>query len=42
MRDTTTTENVIIDVHMTTQDPESILEEIRSGLLTTPKTLPTK
>ena len=42
MRDTTTTDNVIIDVHMTTQDPESIREEIRSGLLATPKTLPTK
>lgn len=34
--------NVIIDVHVHTQDPEVIKEEIRAGLLSTPKKLPTK
>lgn len=34
--------NIIIDVHLTTQDPDDIREEIRDGLLSTPRTLPTK
>ena len=34
--------NVIIDVHVHAQDSEVIKEEIRSGLLLTPKKLPTK
>ena len=34
--------NVIIDVHVHTQDPEAIKEEIRDGLLSTPKKFPTK
>ncbi len=34
--------NIIIDVHLNNQDPDSIKEEIRSGLLSTPRTLPTK
>ena len=42
MRDTTTTDNIIIDVHITQQDPDLIRDEIRSGLLAIPKTLPTK
>ena len=42
MRDTATTDNIIIDVHITQQDPVLIRDEIRSGLLATPKTLPTK
>lgn len=34
--------NVIIDVHLNTQDPETIKKEIRAGLLSTPRRLPTK
>jgi len=34
--------NVIIDVHVHTQDPEVMKEEIRDGLLSTPKKFPTK
>ncbi len=42
MSDTTTTDNIIIDVHMTKQNPDLLRDEIRSGLLSSPKTLPTK
>ena len=34
--------NVIIDVHLNTRDPAAIKEEIRAGLFSTPRTLPTK
>ena len=34
--------NVIIDVHLDNQDPDAVREEIRTGLLSTPRTLPTK
>ena len=34
--------NIIIDVHLNNQDPVSAREEIRAGLLSTPRTLPTK
>ena len=34
--------NIIVDVHVDSQDPEVIKEEIRDGLLSTPKKLPTK
>ena len=34
--------NIIIDVHLNSQDPDSAREEIRAGLLATPRTLPTK
>ena len=34
--------NIIIDVHLNTQDPAAIKEEIRAGLFSTPRTLPTK
>ncbi len=34
--------NVMIDVHLNTQDPAAIKEEIRAGLFSTPRTLPTK
>ncbi len=34
--------NVIIDVHMNNQDPTKVKDEIREGLLSTPKKLPTK
>jgi len=34
--------NVIIDVHMNNQDPMTVKNEIREGLLSTPKKLPTK
>ncbi len=34
--------NIIIDVHMNNQDPSTVKNEIREGLLSTPKKLPTK
>lgn len=34
--------NIIIDVHLNNQDPCAVKEEIRAGLLSTPRTLPTK
>ena len=34
--------NIIIDVHLNNQDPDTIREEIRVGLLSTPRKLPTK
>ena len=34
--------NVIIDVHLDNQDPDAVREEIRAGLLSTPRSLPTK
>lgn len=34
--------NIIIDVHMNNQDPEAVKNEIREGLLSIPKKLPTK
>lgn len=34
--------NVMIDVHLNAQDPAAIKEEIRAGLCSTPRTLPTK
>ena len=34
--------NVIIDVHLDNQDPDAVREEIRAGLLSTPRTLPTR
>jgi len=34
--------NVIIDVHLNNQDPGAVKEEIRAGLLSTPRRLPTK
>ncbi len=34
--------NIIIDVHLNNQDPDTIKEEIRVGLLSTPRKLPTK
>ena len=37
-----TQSNVIIDVHLDNQDPLAVKEEIRAGLLSTPRTLPTK
>lgn len=34
--------NISIDVHLDNQDPDSVREEIRTGLLSTPRTLPTR
>ena len=34
--------NIIIDVHLNNQDPGAVKEEIRAGLLSTPRTLPAK
>lgn len=34
--------NVIIDVHLNNQDPDALKEEIRAGLLSTPRKLPTR
>lgn len=34
--------NIIVDVHMNNQDPAAVKNEIREGLLSTPKRLPTK
>ena len=34
--------NIIIEVHLNNQDPDAVKEEIRAGLLSTPRTLPTK
>ncbi len=34
--------SIIIDVHLNNQDPAAIREEIRTGLLATPRRLPTK
>lgn len=34
--------NVIIDVHLDNQEPDAVREEIRAGLLSTPRTLPTR
>lgn len=34
--------NIIIDVHLNNQDPAAVREEIRAGLLSIPRTLPTK
>ena len=34
--------NVIIDVHLNNQDPDAVKEEIRAGLLSRPRRLPTK
>lgn len=42
MRTITETENITIDVHMTNQDPALVRDEIRAGLLSSPRTLPTK
>lgn len=42
MKSTSSTDNVIIDVHVTTEDPEAVREEIRSGLLSSPRVLPTR
>ncbi|MEC4674119.1 MAG: L-histidine N(alpha)-methyltransferase [Nitrospirota bacterium] len=42
MKASTNRSNIIIDVHLTTQNPEDIREEIRDGLFSTPRRLPTK
>ena len=42
MKASTNRSNIVIDVHVTTQNPEDIREEIRDGLLSTPRRLPTK
>ena len=34
--------NIVIDVHLNNQDPDAVKEELRSGLLANPRTLPTK
>ena len=34
--------NIIIDVHLNNRDPDAVKEEIRAGLLSTPRTLPTR
>jgi len=34
--------NISIDVHLDNQDPDAVREEIRAGLLSTPRTLPTR
>jgi len=42
MKSTANMQSITIDVHLTTQDPQAIREEIRDGLLSTPRRLPTK
>ncbi len=39
---TTEPHNIIVDVHVTGETPESARAELRAGLLATPRTLPTK
>jgi len=34
--------NISIDVHLDNRDPDAVREEIRAGLLSTPRTLPTR
>ena len=34
--------NITIDVHLTNQDPDAVKDELRSGLLSNPRRLPTK
>tara|TARA_B100000315_G_scaffold255973_1_gene300731 strand:+ start:4880 stop:5866 length:987 start_codon:yes stop_codon:yes gene_type:complete len=42
MRTTVGSDNITIDVHLTTQDPAIDRAEIRNGLLSSPRVLPTK
>ncbi len=42
MSTTVASDKITIDVHLTTQDPAAIREEIRNGLLSSPRVLPTK
>tara|TARA_B100001079_G_scaffold209655_1_gene183651 strand:+ start:786 stop:1772 length:987 start_codon:yes stop_codon:yes gene_type:complete len=39
---TVDSDEIVIDVHLTTQDPAVVREEIRNGLLSSPRVLPTK
>ena len=38
----TETHNIIIDVHVNGETPENVQSDLRAGLLSTPRTLPTK
>ena len=42
MSTTVAADKITIDVHLTTQDPETIHTELRNGLLSSPRVLPTK